>query len=129
MPSAVIRAVPERHPDQLTLDFIPGLSDRYQSLRECVAAGVYQRGLGSVAIDLNKAPGNLSVELSEEPTRHFSVDSLERYIEKTGDTQPVMYLVERFLAPEARPKNSEQVKALKLMAADLARQIEALGAQ
>lgn len=114
--------------DQLTLDFTPGLTDRYRSLRECVAAGVYQRGLGKVAIDLNKAPGNLSVELSEEPSRRFSVDSLETYIEKTGDTTPVMYLVERFLAPDARPQNHEQIKALKSMAQELQRQLEALGA-
>lgn len=65
-----------KQPEQLTLSFEPGLAQKHQSLRECVATGVYQRGLGNVAIDLNKAPGNLSVELSEDPTRKFSVDSL-----------------------------------------------------
>ena len=47
---------------QLTLDFSPGLAVKFGTLRECVATGVYTRGLGSVAIDLNKAPGNLSVK-------------------------------------------------------------------
>jgi hypothetical protein len=114
--------------DQLTLDFTPGLTDRHLSLRDCVAAGVYQRGLGRVAIDLNQAPGNLSVQLSEDTARNFSVDSLERYIEKTGDTTPVMYLVEKFLAPDARPKNAKQVAALREQMAEMMRQLETLGA-
>lgn len=111
MASAVINAFQKK--DQLTLDFTPGLLDRHMSLRDCVAACVYQRGLGRVAIDLNLAPGNLSVQLSEDQTRHFSVDSLERYIEKTGDTTPVMYLVERFLAPDAQPTVAQQKNAIK----------------
>jgi hypothetical protein len=97
---------------QLTLSFDQGISDRHKSLRECVATGVYQRGLGNVAIDLNKAPGNLSVELSEDPQRNFSVDSLERYIEKTGDTAPIHYLIDKFL----NDKNNAQVAALAQLA-------------
>lgn len=127
MLSAVIPASPATRTTQLTLDFTPGMADRFGSLRECIAAGIYQRGLGRIAIDLNKAPGNLSVELSEDPARNFSVDSLERYIEKTGDTQPVLYLIERFLSPDAKPQTSEQVKALRAIAADLQRQLDTLG--
>ena len=48
---------------QLTLSFEPGISDRFGSLRECIATGVYQRGLKRVAIDLDQAPSNLSVQL------------------------------------------------------------------
>ena len=128
MKSAVISSFPSDKKDQLTLDFQAGLVDRHLSLRDCVAAGVYQRGLGRVAIDLNQAPGNLSVQLSEDPTRNFSIDSLERYIEKTGDTAPVMYLVEKFLAPDAQPKNQKQVQALRTQMADMLRQLESLGA-
>lgn len=127
MKSAVISTFPTEKKDQLTLDFTPGLMDRHLSLRDCVAAGVYQRGLGRVAIDLNQAPGNLSVQLSEDSTRNFSIDSLERYIEKTGDTTPVMYLVEKFLAPDAKPKNAQQVQALKDQVASVMRQLEQLG--
>jgi len=114
--------------NQLTLDFTPGLMDRHLSLRDCIAAGVYQRGLGRVAIDLNQAPGNLSVQLSEDTTRNFSVDNLERYIEKTGDTTPVMYLEEKFLAPEAKPAHAKQVQAIKDQMVALMRQMETLGA-
>lgn len=91
------RAAPAVTGQQLTLCFEPGLVERFSSLRECVATGVYQRGLNNVAPSLDKAPGNLSVELSEDPTRKFGVDSLERYIEKFGDLTPIYYLVEKFL--------------------------------
>ena len=113
--------------DQLTMDLQPGLLERHSSLRDCIAGCIYGRGLGRTALDLDKAPGNLSVELSEDPTRNFSVDSLERYIGKTGDHTPIMYLIERFLAPSARPKNYDQINGLKQMAADLQRQLESLG--
>lgn len=91
---------------QLTLSFEQGISERHRSLRECVATGVYQRGLGNVAIDLNKAPGNLSVELSEDPSRNFSVDSLESYIGKTGDTSPIYYLIDKFLNDKGQKQNA-----------------------
>jgi hypothetical protein len=99
-----MRIKPQAAPaQQLTLSFEPGLVERFGSLRECVATGVYQRGLSNVAPSLNKAPGNLSVELSEDPARKFGVESLEEYIEKFGDLTPVYYLVEKFLRkPEAK---------------------------
>lgn len=128
MPSAVISSFPTDKKDQLTLDFTPGLLDRHLSLRDCMAACVYQRGLGKVAIDLNLAPGNLSVQLSDDASRNFSIDSLERYMEKTGDTTPVMYLVEKFLAPDARPANAKQVQAIKDQMLQMMRQLESLGA-
>lgn len=111
-------------PSQLTLNFEPGLVERYGSLRECVATGVYQRGLKRVAIDLDQAPSNLSVQLSEDTSRHFSVDSLERYIEKTGDKTPVLYLVERFLAPELQNKGIKQVEAMKAQLQAMLQQLD-----
>lgn len=112
--------------DQLTLNFEPGLADRYGSLRECIATGVYQRGLKRVAIDLDQAPSNLSVQLSEESSRNFSVDSLEKYIEKTGDTAPVMYLIERFLAADARNDNGKKLQAMRAKMAEMMREMEGL---
>lgn len=107
---------------QLTLSFEEGLAERFGSLRECVATGIYRRGLGRCAIDLDKAPGNLSVELSEDPTRKFSVESLERYIEKTGDTTPIHYLIDRFLHAKA----DKQGAALAQIAPMLAQLLPAL---
>jgi hypothetical protein len=101
MKSAIIKGT-----NQLTLDFEAGLTERFQSLREVVATGVYQRGLGRVAIDLDQAPGNLSVQLSEDQSRHFSVDSLEKYIEKTGDMTPIHYLAEKFLSDKSAKQSA-----------------------
>ena len=110
MVSPVIGASQAARATQLTLDFTPGLLDRHMSLRDCIAAGVYQRGLGRVAIDLNQAPGNLSVQLSEDSSRNFSVDNLEKYIEKTGDTTPVLYLVEKFLSNQDQDAQATRTK-------------------
>ncbi|RQS22471.1 hypothetical protein DIE05_29830 [Burkholderia sp. Bp8995] len=81
----------------MTLDFEPGLIERYRNVRECVAQGVYQRGLKRVAVDLDQAPGNLSAQLADDTQRHFSLDSFERYLETTGDMTPLYYLCEKFL--------------------------------
>ena len=121
MKSAVIKRAPAPAQEQLTLSFEPGLSDRYGSLRECVATGVYQRGLKRVAIDLDQAPSNLSVQLSDDPSRHFSVDNLERYIERTKDLTPVYYLVEKFI----KPRGGRQEAALAQLPA-LAEQLQAV---
>lgn len=106
-------AVISQPENQLTLSFEPGLGDRYKCLRECVASGVYRNGLGNTAIDLDIAPGNLSVQISDDPSRHFSVDSLERYIEKTGDTTPIYYLIDKFLSDKAADGQAEMAAMLQ----------------
>ena len=123
MKSAVIKrpSAGAQQEQQLTLSFESGVSDRFHTLRECVATGVYQRGLKQVAIDLDQAPSNLSVQLSDDHSRHFSVDSLERYIEKTGDLVPVYYLVEKFI----KPRDGRQEAALAQLPA-LAEQLQAM---
>lgn len=112
MKSSVIRPAAA----QMVLDFEPGLVERYGSLRECVATGVYQRGLKRVAIDLDQAPSNLSVQLSEDPSRHLSVDSLELYIEKTGDLTPIYYLAERFLSDRGAKQEAANAELLRQFA-------------
>lgn len=111
MKSSVIKPT-----SQMVLDFEPGLVERYGSLRECVATGVYQRGLKRVAIDLDQAPSNLSVQLSEDPARHLSVDSLELYIEKTGDLTPIYYLAERFLSDSGAKQEAANAELLRQFA-------------
>lgn len=125
MPSRLIKQPEAKQSSaQLMLDFDPAMHERYRCLRECVAVGVYQRGLGKVAIDLDLAPSNLSVQLSEDPSRKFSVDSLETYIEKTGDTTPIYYLISKFLADERDAEaeaHAELMAAFKAMAPKLKR--------
>lgn len=99
----------------MTLSFEPGMTERYTSLRESIAVGIYRRGLGNTAIDLDIAPSNLSVQLSDDPHRHFSVDSLERYIAKTGDTTPIYYLIEKFLSERAKDSEAEMAAAMQAL--------------
>lgn len=81
---------------QMTLAFEPGLSGRFRSLLEVVAAGVYQRGLGRVAAMVDVAPSHLSAQLSGTESRRLPADTLETYIEKSGDLTPIFYLVDKF---------------------------------
>lgn len=99
---------------QLTLDLDQALVTAHRSLRDCVAAGVYRRGLKVVAADLDLSPGNLSVALSDDPHRKFSVDELERYIQSTGDKSPIYWLIARYLGDEAATRDQalDQVRAL-----------------
>lgn len=95
-----------RHTDsasQLSLTFELGLSARHQSLRECMATGVYSRGLGRVAGLIDMAPSKLSEKLSggNDRKRDIGCDELETYIEKTGDVSPIYYLVDKFLRDPA----------------------------
>ena len=99
---------------QMVLDFEPGLVERYASLRDCVATGVYQRGLKRIAIDLDQAPSNLSVQLSDDTSRHFSVDSLEKYLDKTRDLTPIYYLVEKYIGDRGS-KKAAAVEALQTL--------------
>lgn len=84
---------------QLSLVFEPGLSQRYSSLRDVVAHGVYQRGLSAVAGKVDMAPSKLSEKLAggNDRPRDLGIEEFERYLEKTGDLQPIYYLIERFL--------------------------------
>lgn len=101
--------------NQLTLDFEGGLTSRHKTLRECIATGVYKRGLSNVAADLDQAPGNLSVQLSADEIRNFSVDSLEKYIEKHNDYTPIYYLIEKFLADKTLVKDSARLQAIEII--------------
>lgn len=100
---------------QFTLDFEPGLTERHTSLRDCIATGVYQRGLSRVAIDLDESHGNLSVKLSESPTRHLSVEDFEAYLAKSHDMTPIYYLVEKFLQQPDIKQNAALAQLPALM--------------
>lgn len=101
MPSPVIT----EHRKQMTLELDESLVGAHRSLRDCIAQGVYRRGLKAVAADLDLSPGNLSVALSDDPHRKFSVDDLERYIQTTGDKTPLYYLCAKYLGDEAAARD------------------------
>jgi hypothetical protein len=96
---------------QLTLNLEPGITVRNRSLKECVAAGVYSRGVVAVAGKIDCSPSHLSEALSGG-SRKLDVDDLERYIEATGDLAPIHYLVSKFLRDPA----AQQQEALAVLA-------------
>lgn len=100
---------------QLTLDLDVSLVTAHRSLRDCVASGVYKRGLKSVAADLDLSPGNLSVALSDDPHRRFGVDDLERYIQSTGDKSPIAYLIGKYMGDEASARDQALGQVAELL--------------
>lgn len=52
-----------------------------------------------VARRMGMSPASLCRKLSQNPfdSARFTVDDLEKYIQVTGDTQPIMYLIEKYL--------------------------------
>ncbi len=103
---------------QLTINFDAGLTDCYSTCREYVAARVHQLGKPqkAIAADMDYSPSDLSRKLAQNPddSRRFTLDDLERYIEVTGDSAPVLYLVEKYLADP-----SSEIETLKRRLAEL----------
>jgi len=102
---------------QLTLDLEPGMLDRYRNVREVVASGIYQRGLKRVAMDMDVAPGNLSCMLNDESQRKLGTDDLERYIQTTGDLEPIRYLIARYMGDQATAEASTMKRIEELLGA------------
>lgn len=81
--------------NQISLNFEPGLAQRFRDIRECFASCVYSRGLGRVAAECDVAPSNLSAMLSGE--RNLDPAIIEKYMAAFGDRTPAMYWAARWL--------------------------------
>jgi len=86
---------------QLTFDFEAGISERHKSLVECIrhCAYTHNKPLKTIAADMDLSLSDLSRKLSCNPDdpRRFSVDDLERFITATSNTEPVLYLIDKYL--------------------------------
>lgn len=111
---------------QLTLDLDTGLTERFRSAKDAVAAGVYRRGLKRVAGDLDVAPGNLSVMLSDEGQRHLSVDLLERYVETSGDKTPIYCLVAKHCGDSSASRD-EALERMQSLLSELPQLLSSVG--
>lgn len=102
---------------QITLNFEAGLTESYRSCREYVAARVHQIGRPqkAIAADMDYSPSDLSRKLAQSPddSRRFTLDDLERFMDVTGDTQPVLYLVEKYLAKRNKDDLRRQIEELQ----------------
>lgn len=100
---------------QMTLDLDSHLLSHHRSVKEVVACGVYKRGLKRIAADLDQAPGDLSVMLSEDGQRHFDVDLLELYVQKTGDLSPIHYLVAKYCGDRSAARDDALEKMQQVL--------------
>ena len=86
---------------QLKMDFEPGITEQFRTLKQCVAAVVYgyRGGLNSVAAALDVSPSTLSRMLNEneDDPRHLPLDFLPSIIAATGDIRPLQWLAAKFL--------------------------------
>ncbi|MBK1780585.1 hypothetical protein JHL22_05085 [Advenella sp. WQ 585] len=100
---------------QLTIDFEPGLTERHDTLLDCVRECAYtnRNPLKTIAADMDLSQSELSRKLANNPEdpRKMSVGDLEKFIVATGDTTPIYYLVEKYLQDESA-KQKQAISAL-----------------
>ena len=103
---------------QLTLNLDAGLVDSYGTCREYIASRVHHQGRSqkAIAADMDYSPSDLTRKLAQSPddSRRFTLDDLEKFIAVTGDTSPVLYLAEKYLA-----ENESELAILKRRIAEL----------
>lgn len=112
---------------QLTLALEPGVS-AHPTLKACVAAGIYGRGIVAIAGKIDLSPSHLSEALSGADRRKFDLDDLEAYITATGDTTPIQYLAAKFLRDPA-VNQAEALQRLVGLAETLPALLAAAGLQ
>ena len=99
--------------NQLTLNFEPGLLQRYPRWEDTFITAVYgsRKGLNGVAGDCDQSPSELSKRLSHvdggEPRPLRSCDILH-ILRSTRDFTPIYWLIEEFL----KDPNAKQQEAL-----------------
>ena len=118
--------------NQLTLDFLPGLTDLYASALACVDSRIKSSGkpLKIIAADMDLSVSELSRKLANNPndTRHFTLNDLESYIEASGDTTPVLYLAQKYCV-DTETKKQQATNALVAMVPQMMALLKAVGAQ
>jgi len=109
-------------PTQLTIDFTPGLTERHDTLLDCIRQGAYthRNPLKTIAADMDMSQSELSRKLANNPDdpRRLSVGDMESYIQATGDTTPIYWLIEKYLQDDTA-KQRQALAALSKALPDL----------
>lgn len=117
---------------QLTLDFMPGLTELYPTAVTCVDVQIKCSGkpLKTIAADMDLSSSELSRKLANNPndTRHFTLNDLESYIRATGDTMPILYLAQKYCV-DTDTKKQQATNALNAMLPQVMALLKAAGAQ
>ena len=110
---------------QLKMDFEPGITDQFRTLKQCVCAVVYgsRIGLNGCASACDVAPSTLSRMLNEqddaENKRNLPLDFLPLIIEATGDLRPLQWLGARFL-PNDETRRDAAIARIEQLLPELA---------
>lgn len=116
---------------QVELDFEPGLSRKFKSLRRCVAETVYRHGLDRCAIAADESPGNFSKALGDREkgdnsSRRFDLDALEATLDETRDYTAIYYLIDKYLRDEDT-KRKQAIQALGAVIPEIQRLLKQAG--
>lgn len=108
-----------RSPSQLTIDFTPGLTERHESLMDCIreCAYTHRNPLKTIAADMDMSQSELSRKLANNPDdpRRLSVEDMVRFVQATGDTTPIQWLVERFMQDDRIKQQRAMAELAKRM--------------
>jgi hypothetical protein len=115
---------------QLSLLLEPGIGSRNRCLRDHLAVNIHRDGLVAIAGKMDLSPSRLSEKLagvdSSGKARGLTCDELEVYIQRTGDTSPILYLVDKYLQDPAA-RQAETTARIEQLLGQLAPLIEAVG--
>lgn len=109
---------------QLKMDFEPGLTEQYRTLKRLVCVVVYssKAGLDGCAAACDVSPSTLSKMLNEqeneENRRHLPIDFLPIIMATTKDYRPLMWLGEKFL-PDDRQRQEAAIARVEQMLPEL----------
>jgi len=103
---------------QMTLDFEPSLVERHSTAISCVRQCAYsfpKKGLKWIAGEMDLSESELSRKLAqnENDTRRFTLDDLESFVQKTGDTTPILYLAAKYLADQTMLKDAAMQQLMR----------------
>lgn len=109
---------------QMTLDFQPGLTERFTGVLDCIRQGAYthRNPLKTIAADMDLSQSELSRKLSGNPEdpRRMSVEDMEKYLTATGDMTPIYFLVEKYLSDDEAKQRRAMGELAKQLPAILA---------
>lgn len=101
---------------QFTLDFQPGITERFPRWRDTFINIVYsgRGGLNTAAAACDVSPTDLTKRLSGEyPDRPLRLEDIEAILVEKKDPTPIFWLIERFL----RDPDAKQLEALSRLRA------------
>lgn len=109
---------------QLSLDFTPGLTDRFPTITEAARHAAYasSKPLKAIAADMDQSQSDLSRKLSANPddVRRLSAEDLVALIHSTGDMTPIYWLLEKFHLDDQQKMQRAATEFMKQLPATLA---------